>query len=277
VLLNQWFGKPWCLPKRGLGVYNANKFAKLVRRREFMASTTEGTTGALTCPTCGCHRNFHRRKELAAPSSFVLWPTAYSIEKPKSKVLASRDSAYARMYTIPQNSALILNWHPAKVVKTLDATIKIISARYYLKGQPSARDIVGHGSHTTSIATGNKVVGASFYGITKGVARGGVPSARIAAYSVCYEQECKVDAILAAFDDAIADGVDLITISMGADEQMTFDEDITAIGSFHAMEKGILTINSVGNNGLNIVTFSVSPWLFTVAATTFHDVLLGNG
>ncbi|RYR31939.1 hypothetical protein Ahy_B01g056886 isoform B [Arachis hypogaea] len=36
--------------------------------REFMASAAEGTTGALTCAACGCHRNFHRRKELAAPS-----------------------------------------------------------------------------------------------------------------------------------------------------------------------------------------------------------------
>ncbi|XLS62987.1 hypothetical protein HN51_017215, partial [Arachis hypogaea] len=82
---------------------------------------------------------------------------------------------------------------------------KIISARYYVKDQPSARDIVGHGSHTASIAAGNKVVGASFYGIAEGVARGGVPSARIAAYSVCSEQGCTDDAILAAFDDAIAD------------------------------------------------------------------------
>ncbi|RYR05796.1 hypothetical protein Ahy_B06g085608 isoform A [Arachis hypogaea] len=159
---------------------------------------------------------------------------------------------------------------------------KIIGARYYLKDQPSTRDIVGHGSHTASIAAGNKVVGASFYGIAEGVARGGVPSARIAAYSVCSEQGCTDDAILAAFDDAIADGVDLITISIGADEQMSFDKDIIAIGSFHAMEKGILTIHSAGNNGPNIVTFSVSPWLFTVAATTIDrriidNVLLGNG
>ncbi|XP_015972024.1 subtilisin-like protease SBT4.8 [Arachis duranensis] len=159
---------------------------------------------------------------------------------------------------------------------------KIIGARYYLKDQPSTRDIVGHGSHTASIAAGNKVVGASFYGIAEGAARGGVPSARIAAYSVCSEQGCTDDAILAAFDDAIADGVDLITISIGADEQMSFDKDIIAIGSFHAMEKGILTIHSAGNNGPNIVTFSVSPWLFTVAATTMDrrlidNVLLGNG
>ncbi|MED6151424.1 hypothetical protein PIB30_082329 [Stylosanthes scabra] len=38
--------------------------------REFMASSGEGTTGALTCAACGCHRNFHRKKELvnAAPT-----------------------------------------------------------------------------------------------------------------------------------------------------------------------------------------------------------------
>ncbi|KAA8540966.1 hypothetical protein F0562_024896 [Nyssa sinensis] len=30
--------------------------------REFMASGEEGTTGALTCAACGCHRNFHRRE-----------------------------------------------------------------------------------------------------------------------------------------------------------------------------------------------------------------------
>ncbi|XAR65479.1 hypothetical protein NMG60_11009620 [Bertholletia excelsa] len=30
--------------------------------REFMASGEEGTSGALTCAACGCHRNFHRRE-----------------------------------------------------------------------------------------------------------------------------------------------------------------------------------------------------------------------
>ncbi|XVF50127.1 hypothetical protein PTKIN_Ptkin04bG0070300 [Pterospermum kingtungense] len=30
--------------------------------REFMASSAEGTNGALTCAACGCHRNFHRRE-----------------------------------------------------------------------------------------------------------------------------------------------------------------------------------------------------------------------
>ncbi|KAE9601953.1 hypothetical protein Lal_00040868 [Lupinus albus] len=29
---------------------------------EFMASAGEGTSGALTCAACGCHRNFHKRE-----------------------------------------------------------------------------------------------------------------------------------------------------------------------------------------------------------------------
>lgn len=30
--------------------------------REFMASGEEGTTAALTCAACGCHRSFHKRE-----------------------------------------------------------------------------------------------------------------------------------------------------------------------------------------------------------------------
>lgn len=30
--------------------------------REFMASGEDGTTSALVCAACGCHRNFHRRE-----------------------------------------------------------------------------------------------------------------------------------------------------------------------------------------------------------------------
>ncbi|MCH81694.1 subtilisin-like serine protease, partial [Trifolium medium] len=160
---------------------------------------------------------------------------------------------------------------------------KIIGARFYGSGVESARDIIGHGTHTTSTTGGREVKGVSFDGLAKGTARGGVPSSRIATYKVCDSPRCSGDAILAAFDDAIADGVDVITISMGSNTWLEFVNDPIAIGSFHAMEKGILTTHAVGNSGPYPSSISsVSPWLFSVAATSINrqfitKLILGNG
>ncbi|AES75708.1 subtilisin-like serine endopeptidase family protein [Medicago truncatula] len=161
---------------------------------------------------------------------------------------------------------------------------KIIGARFYDDKDKSARDVIGHGSHTASTAGGSQVNDVSFYGLAKGTARGGVPSSRIAVYKVCISSlKCSSDSILAAFDDAIADGVDIITASVGPIYTPDFLQDTIAIGSFHAMEKGILTTHSAGNDGSTPSTIrSVAPWLVSVAATTidrqFIDKLvLGNG
>ncbi|CAL0328178.1 unnamed protein product [Lupinus luteus] len=158
---------------------------------------------------------------------------------------------------------------------------KIIGARYYI--ETSAHDNVGHGTHTASTVAGNYIPGASFYGLAEGIARGGVPSARIAAYKVCNVDGCPSAAMMAAFDDAIADGVNIISISIGGYIQRSFDVDTIAIGSFHAMAKGILTVQSAGNSGpIAASVTSIAPWVITVAASTidrkFIDkVVLGNG
>ncbi|KAH7855409.1 hypothetical protein Vadar_024507 [Vaccinium darrowii] len=89
---------------------------------------------------------------------------------------------------------------------------KIIGARYYrsqgffLPGEiPSPRDSEGHGSHTASTVAGRVVYNASLLGLGAGTAHGGVPSARIAVYKICWSNGCSDADILAAFDDAIAD------------------------------------------------------------------------
>ncbi|XP_044482079.1 subtilisin-like protease SBT4.3 [Mangifera indica] len=175
-------------------------------------------------------------------------------------------------------------WKGACTGRNFTCNKKLIGARYYsaIYGEDeTARDTEGHGTHTASTAAGNKVKDANFFGLGQGTARGGVPSSRIAVYKVCREGCREVD-ILSAFDDAIADGVDLITISIGGDTK-DFSEDAIAIGSFHAMAKGILTLNSAGNSGpFPGTTGSVSPWMMSVAATTtdrlFVDrIVLGNG
>ncbi|XP_024934466.3 subtilisin-like protease SBT4.4 [Ziziphus jujuba] len=164
---------------------------------------------------------------------------------------------------------------------------KLIGARFYQqslikKTTTTARDTEGHGSHTASTAAGNIVNGVTFFGIVRGAARGGVPSARIAVYKAC-DGGCFSASILAAFDDAIADGVDIITISIGADSPLEYDQDPIAIGAFHGLKRGILTINSAGNSGSSLGSVSsVAPWMMTVAASStdrriIDKVVLGNG
>lgn len=48
-------------------------------------------------------------------------------------------------------------------------------------------------------------------------------------------------AVLAAFDDAIADGVDIISLSVRGLSPADYFNDSIAIGAFHSMENGILS------------------------------------
>ncbi|XP_050226782.1 subtilisin-like protease SBT4.15 [Mercurialis annua] len=164
---------------------------------------------------------------------------------------------------------------------------KVIGAKYYdIDGMntrdKSPADDDGHGTHTSSTVAGVSVSSASLYGIGNGTARGGVPSARIAMYKVCWEDGCTDMDLLAGFDDAIADGVDLISISIGGWPKDYFDDPI-AIGSFHAAKHGILTSSSAGNDGPLLGSVSnVAPWMLTVGASSidrqFKTALkLGNG
>uniref|UniRef100_A0A5B7AN33 Subtilisin-like protease SBT4.15 n=1 Tax=Davidia involucrata TaxID=16924 RepID=A0A5B7AN33_DAVIN len=164
---------------------------------------------------------------------------------------------------------------------------KVIGATYFnLDSGPMDEltpvDNDGHGTHTSSTAAGVPVRGASLYGLAKGTARGGVPSARIAMYKVCWGLGCTDMDLLAGFDAAIADGVDIISVSIGGPSKKFF-EDPMAIGAFHAMKKGILTSCSAGNEGPVLYTVqNVAPWIMTVAASSLDRqfttaVKLGNG
>ncbi|KAJ8478821.1 hypothetical protein OPV22_022548 [Ensete ventricosum] len=102
------------------------------------------------------------------------------------------------------------------------------------------------------------------------MARGAVPSARLAVYKVCWPAGCASEDLLAAFDHAIADGVDIISISIGSKRASDYFEDPIAIGAFHAMKKGILTSASGGNEGRNGrgTVSNVAPWMLVSAASS---------
>ncbi|KAI0512036.1 hypothetical protein KFK09_012671 [Dendrobium nobile] len=157
---------------------------------------------------------------------------------------------------------------------------KIIGARYYLRGYEaeesnritkfrSPRDSSGHGSHTASIASGRFVNNMNYNGLGNGAARGGVPMSRIAVYKTCWETGCYDADLLAAFDDAIKDGVDIISVSLGPNSpQGDYFRDSISVGSFHAINHGILVISSAGNVGARGSATNLAPWMLTVAASS---------
>lgn len=171
---------------------------------------------------------------------------------------------------------------------------KIIGAKWYVKGYEaeygkmnttdineymSARDAVGHGTHTASTAAGALVADASFRGLASGVARGGAPRARLAVYKVCWATgDCTSADILAAFDDAIHDGVDVLSVSLGqAPPLPAYVDDVLSIGSLHAVMKGIVVVCSAGNSGpYSETVINSAPWVLTVAAGTIDRTFLAK-
>lgn len=167
---------------------------------------------------------------------------------------------------------------------------KLIGAKYFKLDKThdpsdilSPIDVDGHGTHTSSTLAGSLVPSANLFGLARGVARGAVPSARVAAYKVCWASSgCSDQDILAAFESAIADGVDVISISIGG-LTGSYTSDAISVGSFHAMRRGILTVASAGNDGPNYNTVSNhAPWVLTVGASSIDrqfrsEVVLGSG
>ncbi|RXI06277.1 hypothetical protein DVH24_018319 [Malus domestica] len=172
---------------------------------------------------------------------------------------------------------------------------KVIGARYYNSGYEaeeestttvsfrSPRDSSGHGSHTASIAAGRYVLNMTYKGLAAGGARGGAPMARIAVYKTCWNSGCYDVDLLAAFDDAIRDGVDIMSVSLGPDApQGDYFSDAISIGSFHAARHGILVVASSGNEGNPGSATNLAPWMLTVGASSTDrdftsDIILENG
>uniref|UniRef100_A0A7N0RIE6 Subtilisin-like protease SBT1.7 n=1 Tax=Kalanchoe fedtschenkoi TaxID=63787 RepID=A0A7N0RIE6_KALFE len=172
---------------------------------------------------------------------------------------------------------------------------KLIGARYFLKGyeasfgpidetkeSKSPRDDEGHGTHTATTAAGSAVPGANFFGFAPGTARGMAPSARVAAYKICWLGGCFGTDILAALDKAVADGVHVLSLSIGGGSS-DYARDTIAIGAFAATEHGILVSCSAGNAGPSPGSLSnVAPWVTNVGAGTLDRdfpayVTLGDG
>lgn len=139
----------------------------------------------------------------------------------------------------------------------------------------SARDYNGHGSHTSSTAGGNHGVMPIGPAVVFGAINGIAPRARIAMYKALWSLEDASTAsgytsdLVAAIDQAVADGVDVITYSISGSRTNFLDP--VEVAFYYAANAGIFVTCSAGNSGPTTSTVAhPGPWLTTVAAGTHN-------
>lgn len=152
----------------------------------------------------------------------------------------------------------------------------------------SPMDGDGHGSHTAAIAAGNNGIPVRVHGYEFGKASGMAPRARIAVYKALYRLFGGFVAdVVAAIDQAVYDGVDILSLSVGpnsppATTKTTYLNPFDAT-LLSAVKAGVFVAQAAGNGGPFPKTLvSYSPWIASVAAAIDdrrykNHLTLGNG
>jgi hypothetical protein len=131
----------------------------------------------------------------------------------------------------------------------------------------SARDSGGHGTHTTTTAAGNRVQHAPIFGVDQGPVSGVAPGAWVLEYKVCGVEGCYSSDSVAAVQQAIADGANVINYSISGGSNPFGDP--VELAFLDAYNAGIFVAASAGNSGPGAgTTDHHSPWVTTVAAST---------
>ncbi|WP_154222332.1 S8 family serine peptidase [Marinicella rhabdoformis] len=166
----------------------------------------------------------------------------------------------------------------AGVNPTVTCNNKLIGAYDFAGDGPE--DTNGHGSHTAGTAAGNHItapqggfVTTSNVTLDAPSISGVAPHAHIIAYDVC-TSGCAGAAISGAIDQAITDGVDVLSFSIsgGTSPWSSFDNDRLFLNALNA---GIVVSASAGNtrdNNPNPETDvnHKGPWLLSVANSTHN-------
>ncbi|NHZ99508.1 S8 family serine peptidase [Massilia sp. CCM 8734] len=181
---------------------------------------------------------------------------------------------------------------------------KLIGARYFKSPTQalhwtefnSSRDSVagaeghgGHGTHTATTAGGNANTPIVNGKLTLGLASGMAPRARIASYKVCWtdaasgKNGCATANSVAAIEQAVKDGVNVINFSIGPNAGGGAFNEATEVAFLGAASAGVFVAASGGNSGPTVTAPSVpapvshiSPWLTTVGNSTHNRLFVGT-
>ncbi|XP_074264740.1 subtilisin-like protease SBT2.6 isoform X1 [Silene latifolia] len=175
---------------------------------------------------------------------------------------------------------------------------KIVGAQYFARAAIAAGDFNatrdyaspydadGHGSHTASTAAGNFEIPVIVNGFNYGNASGMAPGARIAVYKALYTFGGYMSDVVAAVDQAVEDGVDILSLSIGPSSVPPGPSaflNVLEMELLFATKAGVVVIQAAGNGGpLSSSILSFSPWITTVAASITDrkynsSIILANG
>lgn len=142
-------------------------------------------------------------------------------------------------------------------------------------GGHNPEDYSGHGSNVAGIAAGNIITvpyAAPTITITPTLS-GVAPHANIIDYDVCGGGAACPDTIsIAAIEQAMIDGVDVINYSIGGAPIDPWQNPL-ALAFLSAKEAGIFVVTSVGNDGDAPETINApanAPWMMSVGGITAH-------
>jgi subtilisin family serine protease len=151
---------------------------------------------------------------------------------------------------------------------------KVIVARSYVSmfstpdPDESPRDHIGHGTATAMAAAGAFNTGplASITGVA--------PKAFLGSYKVFgspgVNESTQTDIVLKAIDDAVADGMDVINLSLGSLLAQRPEEDIEVRALERAAQLGVIVVVAAGNEGNDPNTIGspgTAPSIITVGAS----------
>jgi len=149
---------------------------------------------------------------------------------------------------------------------------KLIGAYNFAEGIDTPEDDEGHGTHVASTAAGNTLhfdLGSGNGFELTGVA----PRANIISYRISdAEGNANGADVVAAIEQAVNDGVDIINYSFGSGSFNPWGIS-SSIAYKNARAAGIVVVTSAGNDGPNPDTIGSpgdAPWITSVAAST-HD------
>jgi subtilisin family serine protease len=128
-------------------------------------------------------------------------------------------------------------------------------------------DAHNHGSHVASVVAGNRLAAPAMSGVA--------PHASLVSYDACYlgpgfTEVCPLSASVAAIDQALLDGVDVLTISFDGGTDPWGDVDVYLL---NAVAAGVFVAAAAGNDGPDPgVIEHRGPWVATAAAATHHRI-----